>query len=116
VTGRGSPRPNREPLGCGIVNLAFVNFGEEAGWAGKQNGELLQLAENKFDALITLYTNLRYQQNLTQRKIAIVMIRAHSNRLADLSQHFPACAQALEKTSLESSSKLAARIGTNPVA
>ena len=23
----GPPRPNREPLGCGIVNLAFVNFG-----------------------------------------------------------------------------------------
>jgi len=32
-----------------------------------------------------------------QRKIAIVMIRAASNRLAELSQHFPACAQALEK-------------------
>jgi predicted nuclease of predicted toxin-antitoxin system len=70
---------------------------QEAGWAGKQNGELLQLAETKFDALVTLDTNLRYQQNLKQRKIAIVMIRAHSNRLADLSQHFPACAQALEQ-------------------
>jgi predicted nuclease of predicted toxin-antitoxin system len=70
---------------------------QEAGWAGKQNGELLQLAESKFDALITIDTNFRYQQNLKQRKIAIVVIRAHSNRLADLSQHFPACVQALEK-------------------
>ncbi len=70
---------------------------QEAGWGGKQNGELLQLAENTFDALVTLDTNLRYQQNLTQRKIAVVMIRTHSNRLADLSQHFPACAQALKK-------------------
>ncbi len=27
ITVHGPPRPNREPLGCGIVNLAFVNFG-----------------------------------------------------------------------------------------
>jgi predicted nuclease of predicted toxin-antitoxin system len=69
---------------------------QEAGWSGKQNGELLQLADAQFDALITLDTNLRYQQNLAQRKIAIVMIRALSNRLADLKQHFPACAAALQ--------------------
>src|SRR5260370_42455527 len=88
---------------------------KRAGLANK-TASSSQLAENQFDALITLDTNLRYQQNLTQRKIAIVMIRAHSDRLADLSQHFPAVAQAHEKSSLESSSKLAARIGTNPVA
>ena len=75
---------------------------QEVGWAGKQNGELLQLAENTFDALVTLDTNLRYQQNLTQRKIAIVMIRDHSNRLADFSQHFPALVQALEPIKRES--------------
>jgi predicted nuclease of predicted toxin-antitoxin system len=69
---------------------------QEAGWSGKQNGELLQLAERKFDVLITVDTNLRYQQNLIQRKIAIVMIRALSTRLADLKQHFPACARAVE--------------------
>jgi predicted nuclease of predicted toxin-antitoxin system len=33
---------------------------QEAGWAGKQNGELLKLAETDFDALITVDTNLRY--------------------------------------------------------
>jgi len=70
---------------------------QESGWSGKQNGELLQLAESEFDVLITLDTNVRYQQNLTRRKIAILVIRALSNRLADLSQHFPACAQALQK-------------------
>ena len=69
---------------------------QEKGWSGKQNGELLQLAENEFDVLVTLDTNLRYQQNLMRRKIAIVMIRALSNRLVDLGQHFPACVQALE--------------------
>jgi len=70
---------------------------QEMGWSGKKNGELLDLAEEEFDALITLDTNLRYQQNLGGRKIAIVLLRATSNRLTDLSRHFPACAQALEK-------------------
>ena len=68
---------------------------QEAGWSGKTNGELLALAESRFDALVTLDRNLRYQQNLTGRKIAPVIIRARSSRLADLQPHFPACIDAL---------------------
>lgn len=34
---------------------------QEAGWSGKENGELLALAETEFDVLVTLDTNLRYQ-------------------------------------------------------
>ena len=70
---------------------------QEAGWAGKQNGELLELAEVHFDVLITVDTNLRYQQNLERRKIAIVILNYSSNRLEDLRQCFPACALVLEK-------------------
>jgi len=55
---------------------------QEAGWSGKENGELLALAEAEFDVLVTVDTNLRYQQNLAGRKIAIVILRAQSNRLA----------------------------------
>jgi predicted nuclease of predicted toxin-antitoxin system len=69
---------------------------QEAGWAGKQNGDLLKLADAKFSALITLDTNIRYQQNLTGRKIAIVMLHARSNRLSELSPFFGACAEALQ--------------------
>ena len=47
---------------------------QEAGWAGKQNGELLKLAETHFDAFVTVDTNLRYQQNLERRRIAIVIL------------------------------------------
>jgi predicted nuclease of predicted toxin-antitoxin system len=54
---------------------------QEAGWSGKQNGELLSLAEAAFDVLVTLDTNLRYQQNLASRRIAIVILRSSSNRL-----------------------------------
>jgi predicted nuclease of predicted toxin-antitoxin system len=69
---------------------------QEVGWFGKQNGELLALAEIEFDVLVTIDTNLQYQQSLTGRRIAIVILRARSNRLEDLSQHFSACVQALE--------------------
>jgi predicted nuclease of predicted toxin-antitoxin system len=67
---------------------------QEAGWAGRENGELLALAEAEFDALVTLDTNLRYQQNLAGRRIAIVVILSRSNRLGYLSRHFVACAEA----------------------
>jgi len=70
---------------------------QEAGWAGKKNGELLGLAETTFNVLVTVDTNLRYQQNLADRKIAIVVLQSSSNRLDHLRQYFPACVQAIEK-------------------
>jgi predicted nuclease of predicted toxin-antitoxin system len=69
---------------------------QEAGWSGKENGELLALAEAEFGVLITLDTSLRYQQNLAARKIAVVVIHSRSNRLSHISPHFSACLKALE--------------------
>jgi predicted nuclease of predicted toxin-antitoxin system len=69
---------------------------QEAGWSGKKNGELLNLAETDFDVLLTVDSNLRHQQVLTGRKIAIVVLRSSSNRLEHLRQFFPACAKAIE--------------------
>ena len=57
----------------------------EAGWTGKKNGELLSLAEIAgFEAFVTLDQGIEYEQNLTRRRIAVVLLRAKSNRLADL--------------------------------
>jgi predicted nuclease of predicted toxin-antitoxin system len=70
---------------------------QEAGWSGKENGELLALAETKFEVLVTVDTNLRYQQNLAGRRIAIVVLQSSSNRLEHLGPYFPACVLALEK-------------------
>jgi len=57
----------------------------EAGWAGKKNGELLSLAEAAgFQIFISLDQGIAYEQNLTSRKIAVILLRAKSNRLADL--------------------------------
>ncbi len=49
-----------------------VSTVQEQGWSGIQNGELLTVAEPLFDALLTADKNLRYQQNLAGRRIAIV--------------------------------------------
>src|SRR6185503_4438478 len=42
------------------------------GWGGIKNGDLLQRAEGEFDLFITSDQNIRYQQNLTGRRIAIL--------------------------------------------
>ena len=68
---------------------------QEEGWSGLQNGDLLARAEPAFDVLVSIDKGLQYQQNLSGSRMAIVIIRARTNRLVDLEPHFPACAQAL---------------------
>jgi hypothetical protein len=67
---QGTPVPLRKYLPNHIVETAY-----EKGWSGIQNGELLTRAEAEgFDALITTDQNIRYQQNLANRKISIVVL------------------------------------------
>ena len=47
---------------------------QEMGWAGIKNGALLKLAEAQFEVFITTDKNLRYQQNLTKRKLAVILL------------------------------------------
>jgi len=60
------------------VALAVSGFDcttvQEAGWSGKENGELLALADASFDVVVTIDRNLRYQQNLTGRRIALLIV------------------------------------------
>lgn len=46
----------------------------EMGWAGLRNGELLRRVEEHFDIFITADQNLRYQQNLSGHKLAILVL------------------------------------------
>jgi len=55
---------------------------QEQNWADVLNGELLSLAEeNGFDVLLTADANIKNQQNLSNRKISILVLRAFNNRL-----------------------------------
>ena len=46
------------------------------GWLGKANGELLVLARDEFDVLITLDQDMECQQNLTEEDVAVIVLRA----------------------------------------
>ena len=56
----------------------------QCGWKGKENGELLGTAESEFDVFLTTDQGIPHQQNLAQIELGIVILRARSNRLADL--------------------------------
>ena len=71
---QGTPVPLRKHLTAHQVVTTF-----ELGWHNLKNGELLQKAEeNGFSVLVTTDQNLRYQQNLAGRKIAIVVLTTTS--------------------------------------
>jgi len=84
------------------VKFLFADGGHEcetvrdAGFSGKENGELLALAEQHFDVLVTIDKNIRYQQNMTERNLAILVIRAASNDLDDILPHIPQALAALQ--------------------
>lgn len=56
----------------------------DAGWAGLTNGELLSRAQRDFDIFVTVDRSLPSQQDLSRFGIAVVILRASSNRIDDL--------------------------------
>jgi fructose-specific phosphotransferase system component IIB len=57
---------------------------QEQGWAGIKNGELIAKIDDIYDVFIASDKNLRYQQNLVNRNIAIIELP--TNRLKLLQQ------------------------------
>lgn len=71
---QGTPVPLRHALAGHSVSTAY-----ELGWATLTNGALLRSAEEQgFEVLVTTDTNLRYQQNLAARRIAVVVLSTTS--------------------------------------
>jgi len=68
---------------------------QEAGWSGRKNGDLLTLADTTFDVFVTADQNLRYQQNLTGRNIAIIELP--TNTLSVVKSLAPEILSALSK-------------------
>ncbi|HEX9811399.1 MAG TPA: DUF5615 family PIN-like protein [Burkholderiales bacterium] len=61
----------------------------QMGWSTIKNGELLILAAGEFDVFVTVDRNLSFQQNVSALPIAVIVLRARSNRLADLRRLVP---------------------------
>jgi len=62
-----------------IISGHEVSTVQGEGWSGISNGELISKVDGVFDVFLTADKNLRYQQNLTERQIAIVELP--TNRL-----------------------------------
>ena len=56
----------------------------DQGWLGISNGQLLALAAAEFDVFVTVDRNLPFQQHLPKFDIAVILLRAKTNRIADL--------------------------------
>ena len=58
-------------------------------WTAIKNGELLALASQQFDVFVTVDRNLSFQQNLENLAMAILVLDAKTNRVADLRPLIP---------------------------
>jgi hypothetical protein len=71
---QGTPVPLRRYLTSYVVDTAF-----ERGWSALHNGALLDAAEQVgYDLLMTTDQNLRYQQRLADRQLAIIVLLSTS--------------------------------------
>ena len=66
------------------------------GWSGMDNGELLQLAAEHFDVLITADKNLEHQQNLRTLPVSVIVLIASTNRLESLAPLVPEVLELLQ--------------------
>jgi hypothetical protein len=82
---QGTPAPLRNAFIGHVVATVY-----EISWADLSNGELLLQAESKYDLFVTTDQNLRYQQNLAGRQLAILVmpttswpdLRPHAQQIA----------------------------------
>ncbi len=68
----------------------------QRGWGEKENGELIRLAQREFDVLDTMDQSIPYQQNLEDVELVILLFRAPSNRLTDLTPLMPEAKEVLD--------------------
>lgn len=57
---------------------------KQRGWNGKKNGELLALAQDEFEAFLTIDKGIKHQQNIVDLDLIVVLVRAGSNDFEDI--------------------------------
>lgn len=74
-----------------------VGTAAQAGWSHFRNGALLQAAAAAgFEVVVTTDANLRHEHHPKQIPLPVMVLRARTNRLADLAPLAPILLQALE--------------------
>jgi hypothetical protein len=88
---------------CVPLGLARALAGHEVlsaiklGWADLDDGPLWDIMAGKFDVLLTVDKNIQFQQRLENRPVALLVMRARSNRLPDLLPLVPKVLDALDR-------------------
>lgn len=67
----------------------------EMGWSGTKNGALLRRAGGEFDVLLTVDSNMEFQQNITDLPITVIVLVAYSNDVNVLRPLMPQVRQLL---------------------
>ncbi len=84
------------------VDLAAKLTGHEVatvtgiGWRGIRNSDLLRRAQGRFEVLLTMDRKLEFQQNIAEYRLAVLVLVAHSNRMAHLRPLVPGILKALK--------------------
>jgi hypothetical protein len=74
----------------------FIRTAQEEGWSAFKNGELLRRAAETFDVVLTIDQRMRYQQNVPQFMIGVVVIELRDARLVYLRTLVPQLREAIE--------------------
>jgi hypothetical protein len=75
-----------------------VSTVQGVGWAGKRNGELLELVRSsEFEVVVTTDQNIEKQQNIRKAGVRVVVLIAKSNKLGALLPLVPRLKEALRK-------------------
>jgi hypothetical protein len=80
---------------CAELRGHVVDTVAGRGWAGIKNGELLRRMRGQYDALVTMDRSIEFQQRVQILPFGIVLVRAPSNRLRDLTPLVPSILAAL---------------------
>jgi len=86
---------------CLPKRLAHLLAGHEVftvrqmNWPGLSNGRLLAVANPQFDVFVTVDQNLVRQQDLAGLRIAVIVLRARTNKIEDLDPLVPKVLQLL---------------------
>lgn len=82
-------------LGPHIVGHEVTNA-VDMGWAQLDDGPLLDAMAGQFDVLLTVDKSMPFQQLLVGRPLAVIVLRARSNRVGHLARLAPALLRALK--------------------
>ena len=74
-----------------------VKTARQMGWSEVKNGKLLRLTAEYFDVFVTVDRNLSYQNKVIDLPLAVIVLAAPTNRLADLRLLLPRLLPAIDQ-------------------